>query len=249
MGVEQNINDFEWLETVTHFTREECGVDVNQIKQLPLEIRAAHLLSIITSAEEIEACEHRPTIIPNGDTAQICGLALIKPEMIPDKDRIISKFTELRTNPIELPIVHMSHSQWMQIYGNRIQAFPEIVYLYFTQRAFGMIPILFDYPGNERYPEHKQEELDIAEAFNLAYCGHAYERSPNTFRGGVVASALVNKGFIDMSGFASVFDPFKYFFYQSPRRIFGTFNGIHIPDSSQECIENFATLFGDRLLK
>lgn len=244
METKRKTSDTKWSERIIEFITRDCGIDIEKIKNLPSKDRARRLLSLITTKTGIEQFVNRPKMQLPKRNLQVRGIALIKPELILDKYLVIKKFASLGTDPIELPQIFLSHTQWMEIYAERIGSFPEIVYLYFPQRAFGMIPILFTYPKSNRY---KGSTIDIAKEFNSSYCGHAYEKSLNTFRGEIVAQVLTKRGFLNMSNFALAFDPFKYFSRQSPRKIFGVFNGIHLPDNVQECTDNFVTVFGNDL--
>lgn len=251
MRIEQNTNEFEWLQTLSTFAKGEFNIDLGKINTVAIEQRAEFLINIITTPNEIDNFANNTHVNPN-ENSQFCGISLIKPEMIPDKEDIKAFLTSIGCKPIELPLVHLSHEQWMTIYANRIRSYPEIVYLYFTQRAYGVVPVLFNYPSLESYNSiglQVDDANDPAEMFNRTYCGHAYESKPRTFRGQVVRNALMKRGFINMTGFANAFDPFKYFLSQPPSKILGAFNGIHIPDSSQECIDNFATILGTDFTK
>jgi len=205
------------------------------------------LRNAITSEEEVEyyALTLRNKLIPNGHLKY--GLALIKPELAQYKNSVHNFFSRLGCNPVVLPTLHLSHDQWMSIYGDRIKGFPEIMFLYVTQRALGMTPVLFRYPpGNifDAIDPQIYQQSDLAESFNKKYCGRAFLETPGTIRWEVTRPALLTNGFTDMSGYASAFDPFHYFRHKQDKFIFGAFNGIHLPDNTFECLSNIRTLYG-----
>ena len=240
------INNF--IETTWNFSAQD-------LKQYPLHERALLLRSKLVSDEEIDFYAGLKDSIQDFPP-QSRGVALIKPELGQAHDSVHDFFADLGTNPRILPTMHLSHEQWMSVYADRIKDFPEIMFLYVTQRALGLTPVLFDYPSVQHYEERGVDPAilqftdpnDLAELFDTAYCGRAFIETPGTIRWEVVRPALEASEFTTMNGFAAAFDPFEHFRNTSPRVIFGSFNGIHLPDNSRECVANMKTLFGDQVV-
>lgn len=236
---------------INEFIERVGKIDIEDVKKHPVHKRLLILRNRIVPDGKIGfyAAHHgRKKFSGN----PVKGVALIKPELARHHDLVYHFFSNLGCNPIILPTIKVTHGQWMSIYSDRIKNFPEIVFLYFTQRAFGLTPVLFNYPKHGDYINNNidinalqvTDRNDLAEIFNVVYCGHANVKTPNTIRWEVTRPILTTNGFTCMDSYASVFDPFDYFSQMPAKFNFGAFNGIHLPDNYEECLANAETLFG-----
>lgn len=247
----ENGSNYDNASVINDFAQKTLGISVEDIRKYPAEERAGILRRMLTTDEEIEYYIAQKN---NGEVAPMLrGIALIKPELADAKGSVLQFFQNLGCDPQVLPSINLSHEQWMAMYADRIKDFPQIMFLYVTQRALGVTPVLFNYPKLEDY-QSKGVDLstiqitdrnDLAEVFNTVYCGHAFAETPGTIRWEVVRPALESRGFEKMTGPAAAFDPFHYFRTMPARVNFGAFNGIHLPDNSKECVSNMKVLLGD----
>lgn len=257
MGISTYVGLFKrFKRDINEFIERTGKIDMDDVKEHPVHKRSLVLRSRIIPDEEIDFYNSKRQRKKFLRTA-VGGLALIKPELAQHHNLIYRFFSNLGCNPNILPTTKVTHDQWMSIYSDRIKDFPEIVFLYFTQRAFGLTPVLFNYPNHRHYVEKNinietlqvANHNDLAEIFNVFYCGHANARTPNTIRWEVTRPILMANGFARMEGYASVFDPFDYFNQMPAKFNFGAFNGIHLPDNYEECFANMETLFGKNFHK
>lgn len=212
--------------------------DVRHVKTLNVDDRCKYLIDILLKDGSASCTERGIGEIKVGDSI---GMLLIKPEIMPEENKITEYMQNKGFEVKVLDRVYPSRDEWMRIYGYMIDDYPDVINNYIMQRSLGVRPVLFKHLDNDQYIASlrnagysKDMPTDPDTLFDKLFCGNVNDFQPNTLRGDVSFPVMKNLGFDGMSGYASLFDPVNYFNDTKMTSNYRAYNGVHVPSDTKE---------------